>query len=171
MRFVGNPDALSVHHVTMCTNCPCCAQASIHRRFHDPAAVQMCTLMNIKTGGCSEDCSYCAQSSRYSTDLKPTRLSPVDEVLAAARIAKEDGSSRFCMGPAWRDMRGRKSGLKNIVAMVKAVRAMGMEACVSLGMIDEVQAEELKAAGLTAYHNVDTSHEHYLSVITARTYE
>ncbi|KAJ2897836.1 biotin synthase [Zalerion maritima] len=146
--------------------------ASLHRRFHNPAAVQMCTLMNIKTGGCSENCSYCAQSSRYQTGLKATKLSAVDEVLEAARVAKENGSSRFCMGAAWRDMRGRKSNLRNIVEMVKGVRAMGMEACVTLGMIDKAQAEQLKEAGLTAYnHNLDTSREHYPSVITSRTYD
>lgn len=128
--------------------------------------------MNIKTGGCSEDCSYCAQSSRYSTGLKATKLSSVDEVLAAARTAKENGSARFCMGAAWRDMRGRKTNLKNIKEMVKGVRGMGMEACVTLGMIDEAQARELKDAGLTAYnHNVDTSREHYPNVITTRSYD
>lgn len=148
------------------------ASATVHRRFHDPAAIQMCTLMNIKTGGCSEDCSYCAQSSRYDTGLKATKMSSVESVLEAARIAKENGSSRFCMGAAWRDMRGRKTNLKNVKAMVTGVRAMGMEACVTLGMIDAEQAKELKAAGLTAYnHNVDTSREHYPSVITTRTYD
>jgi len=147
-------------------------KATVHRRFHNPAAIQMCTLMNIKTGGCSEDCSYCAQSSRYSTGLKATKMSDVESVLQAARIAKENGSSRFCMGAAWRDMRGRKTNLKNIKEMVKGVRALGMEACVTLGMIDAEQAKELKNAGLTAYnHNVDTSREHYPSVITTRTYD
>ncbi|PKS07426.1 hypothetical protein jhhlp_006029 [Lomentospora prolificans] len=146
--------------------------ATVHRKFHDPAAVQMCTLMNIKTGGCSENCSYCAQSSRYSTGLKATKLSTVDSVLEAARIAKENGSSRFCMGAAWRDMRGRKSNLRNIVEMVKGVRAMGMEACVTLGMLDGNQAKELADAGLTAYnHNLDTSREHYPNVISSRTYD
>src|SRR5690606_26952257 len=100
----------------------------------------MCTLMNIKTGGCSEDCSYCAQSSRYKTGLKATKLSTVESVLAAARIAKDNGSTRFCMGAAWRDMRGRKTGLKNIKEMVNGVKAMGMEVCVTLGMIDAAQA-------------------------------
>ena len=148
------------------------AAATVHRRLHPPAAVQMCTLMNIKTGGCSEDCSYCAQSSRYQTGLKATKLSPVESVLEAAKIAKENGSSRFCMGAAWRDMRGRKTNLRNITEMVKGVRALGMEACVTLGMIDDVQAKELKEAGLTAYnHNLDTSREHYPSVITTRTYD
>ncbi|KAK3107993.1 biotin synthase, partial [Teratosphaeriaceae sp. CCFEE 6253] len=138
--------------------------ATLHRRFHRPSAIQMCTLMNIKTGGCSEDCSYCAQSSRHSTGLKATKMSPVDAVLDAARIAKSNGSTRFCMGAAWRDMRGRKTSLKNVKAMVAGIRDMDMEVCVTLGMIDGAQAEELKGAGLTAYnHNLDTSREHYPS--------
>jgi biotin synthase len=128
--------------------------------------------MNIKTGGCSEDCSYCAQSSRYSTGLKAEKMVTVDSVLEAARVAKANGSSRFCMGAAWRDMRGRKTSLKNVKAMVQGVRELGMEACVTLGMIDAAQARELKDAGLTAYnHNVDTSREHYPSVITTRSYD
>jgi biotin synthase len=132
----------------------------------------MCTLMNIKTGGCSEDCSYCAQSSRYNTGLKATKLSAVDSVLEAARVAKENGSTRFCMGAAWRDMRGRKTNLRNIKEMVSGVRAMGMEVCVTLGMIDASQAKELKDAGLTAYnHNLDTSREFYPSIITTRSYD
>ncbi|CAD6505351.1 BgTH12-00842 [Blumeria graminis f. sp. triticale] len=148
------------------------AAGSVHRRFHKPDAIQMCTLMNIKTGGCSEDCSYCAQSSRYDTGLKASKMVTVDSVLEAARVAKSNGSTRFCMGAAWRDMRGRKSGLKNIKEMVSGVRGMGMECCVTLGMIDLEQAKELKEAGLTAYnHNVDTSREHYPSVITTRTYD
>jgi len=145
---------------------------TLHRRFHRPSAIQMCTLMNIKTGGCSEDCSYCAQSSRYNTGLKAGKMSSVDSVLEAARIAKSNGSTRFCMGAAWRDMRGRKTSLKNVKAMVEGVRAMDMEVCVTLGMIDEKQAEELADAGLTAYnHNLDTSREHYPSVITTRSYD
>ncbi|KAF1956027.1 biotin synthase [Byssothecium circinans] len=148
------------------------AAASVHRRFHNPAAIQMCTLINIKTGGCSEDCSYCAQSSRYKTGLKASKMVDVESVLEAARVAKENGSSRFCMGAAWRDMRGRKTNLKNIKEMVKGVRSLGMEACVTLGMIDAEQAKELKDAGLTAYnHNLDTSREHYPSVITTRSYD
>jgi len=132
----------------------------------------MCTLMNIKTGGCSEDCSYCAQSSRYSTGLKATKMSPVDSVLEAARIAKGNGSTRFCMGAAWRDMRGRKTSLKNVKAMVEGIRGMDMEVCVTLGMIDQAQADDLASAGLTAYnHNLDTSREHYPSVITTRSYD
>jgi len=148
------------------------AAGTVHRKFHNPAAIQMCTLMNIKTGGCSEDCSYCAQSSRYQTGLKASKMVTVDSVLEAARIAKDNGSTRFCMGAAWRDMRGRKSGLKNIKAMVNGVRDMGMEVCVTLGMIDLEQAKELKEAGLTAYnHNVDTSRDFYPSVISTRSYD
>lgn len=132
----------------------------------------MCTLLNIKTGGCSEDCSYCAQSSKWSTGVKASKMVDVDSVLSAARIAKDNGSTRFCMGAAWRDMRGRKTNLKNIKAMVEGVRAMNMEVCVTLGMIDEHQAKELKEAGLTAYnHNVDTSREFYPKVITTRSYD
>ncbi|KAH7416880.1 biotin synthase [Cadophora sp. MPI-SDFR-AT-0126] len=148
------------------------AAGTVHRKFHNPAAIQMCTLMNIKTGGCSEDCSYCAQSSRYQTGLKASKMVTVDSVLEAARIAKNNGSTRFCMGAAWRDMRGRKSGLKNIKAMVNGVRDMGMEVCVTLGMINLEQAKELKEAGLTAYnHNVDTSRDFYPSVISTRSYD
>jgi biotin synthase len=134
----------------------------------------LCTLMNIKTGGCTEDCSYCAQSTRYQqgTGLQAKRLESVETVLAAARVAKEKGSTRFCMGAAWRDMRGRKTSLRNIKEMVAGVRAMGMEVCVTLGMIDAEQARELKEAGLTAYnHNLDTSREFYPSIITTRTYD
>ncbi|RDL33026.1 putative biotin synthase [Venustampulla echinocandica] len=116
--------------------------------------------------------TQCAQSSRYQTGLKASKMVTVDSVLDAARIAKENGSTRFCMGAAWRDMRGRKSGLRNIKAMVNGVRDMGMEVCVTLGMIDLAQAKELKEAGLTAYnHNVDTSRDFYPSVISTRTYD
>ncbi|KAL3427479.1 biotin synthetase [Phlyctema vagabunda] len=148
------------------------AAGTVHRQFHNPASIQMCTLLNIKTGGCSEDCSYCAQSSRYTTGVKATKMVDVDSVLAAAKIAKDNGSTRFCMGAAWRDMRGRKTNLKNVKAMVEGVRGLGLEVCVTLGMIDDSQAQELKAAGLTAYnHNLDTSREFYPSVISTRTYD
>ncbi|KAL2889091.1 hypothetical protein HOO65_030592 [Ceratocystis lukuohia] len=148
--------------------------STVHRRFHKPSEVQLCTLMNIKTGGCSEDCSYCAQSTRYQkgTKLEAKRVESVESVLAAAAKAKANGSTRFCMGAAWRDMRGRKNSLKNIKSMVEGVRGMGMEVCVTLGMIDAEQAKELKSAGLTAYnHNVDTSREFYPSVISTRSYD
>ncbi|KFY93213.1 hypothetical protein V500_03826 [Pseudogymnoascus sp. VKM F-4518 (FW-2643)] len=148
------------------------AAGAVHQKFHDPAEIQMCTLINIKTGGCSEDCSYCAQSSRHNTGLEATKMIQVGTVLAAARVAKENGSTRFCMGAAWRDMRGRKTNLRNIKEMVKGVKDLGMESCVTLGMIDLAQAKELKEAGLTAYnHNVDTSREFYPSVISTRTYD
>ncbi|VVT58040.1 uncharacterized protein SAPINGB_P006007 [Magnusiomyces paraingens] len=146
--------------------------SSVHRKFHDPSEVQLCTLMNIKTGGCSEDCKYCAQSSRYDTGLKAEKIVKVDEVIQAAREAKANGSTRFCMGAAWRDMKGRKSNLKRISEMVKAVNDMGLESCVTLGMVDDAQVKQLKEAGLTAYnHNVDTSREFYPSVISTRSYE
>lgn len=149
-------------------------QNNVHRKFHKSGEVQLCTLMNIKTGGCTEDCSYCAQSTRYQkgTGLEAKRVETVESVLAAAQKARDNGSTRFCMGAAWRDMRGRKNSLKNITTMVKGVKAMGMEVCVTLGMIDGEQARQLKDAGLTAYnHNVDTSREFYPSVISTRSYD
>lgn len=147
------------------------AQAQ-HRRFHIPDQVQLCTLMNIKTGGCTEDCKYCAQSQRYDTGVKAERVVQVDEVLAAAREAKENGSTRFCMGAAWREMKGRKSNLKKVKEMIRGVHELGLESCVTLGMVDKDQATELKDAGLTAYnHNIDTSREHYPKVISTRTFD
>ncbi|KAJ3260974.1 biotin synthase [Boothiomyces macroporosus] len=147
-------------------------QAAIqHRRFHDPSVIQQCTLYNIKSGGCTEDCSYCAQSSKYKTGLKPTKLAQVPDVVEAARIAKQNGSTRFCMGAAWRDMKGRKTNLKQIKEMVNEIRSMDMEVCVTLGMLSKEQIEELKESGLTAYnHNIDTSPEHYPSIITTRSF-
>ncbi|PHH67990.1 hypothetical protein CDD83_6310 [Cordyceps sp. RAO-2017] len=130
--------------------------------------------MNIKTGGCTEDCSYCAQATRHQkgTGLEARRVESVESVLAAARRARDNGSTRFCMGAAWRDMRGRKNSLRNIAAMIRGVRALGMEACVTLGMIDDGQARELREAGLTAYnHNVDTSRDFYPSVVSTRSYD
>jgi biotin synthase len=146
--------------------------ATVHRKFHDPSEVQLCTLMNIKSGGCTEDCKYCAQSTRYDTGLKAEKIVTLEEVIKEARLAKENGSTRFCMGAAWRDMNGRKSGLNKITAMVKEVHKLGMESCVTLGMVNEAQMKELADAGLTAYnHNVDTSREFYPSVISTRTYD
>ncbi|KDQ54759.1 hypothetical protein JAAARDRAFT_37859 [Jaapia argillacea MUCL 33604] len=146
--------------------------ASVHRQYHDPAKIQLCTLMNIKTGGCSEDCSYCSQSSRYSTATKASPLLSVEPVIEAARKAKENGSTRFCMGAAWRDLSGRKRGFERILQMVREVRGMGMEVCTTLGMLTPEQARQLKEAGLTAYnHNLDTSREHYPKVITSRSYD
>ena len=145
--------------------------ASVHRA-HNSNQVQLCTLLNIKSGGCSEDCSYCSQSSRYKTDSPVTKLMSVEKVLVEARKARDNGSTRFCMGSAWRDMQGRKTNLKNIKEMITEIRGMGMEVCTTLGMITETQAIELKEAGLTAYnHNIDTSREFYPSVISTRSFD
>ncbi|KAG0001195.1 biotin synthase, partial [Modicella reniformis] len=146
--------------------------ANVHRLNFDPLAVQQCTLLSIKTGGCSEDCKYCPQSSRYSTSVKAQKMLDTDEVLNAARAAKAAGSTRFCMGAAWRDLAGRKSNFKKIVGFVKEIRAMDMEVCCTLGMLNDDQASQLKEAGLTAYnHNLDTSREYYPKIITTRSYD
>lgn len=144
-----------------------------HRKHHDPTEVQLCTLLNIKSGGCTEDCKYCSQSSRYDTGTKAEKMVDLETVKAAAIKAKENGSTRFCMGAAWRDMHGRKSGLKKISEMVKYINdELKMETCVTLGMVNEDQAKQLKDSGLTAYnHNIDTSPEHYPKVISTRSYE
>lgn len=144
-----------------------------HRKHHDPTEVQLCTLLNIKSGGCTEDCKYCSQSSRYDTGTKAEKMVDLETVKAAAIKAKENGSTRFCMGAAWRDMHGRKSGLKKISEMVKYINdELKMETCVTLGMVNEDQAKQLKESGLTAYnHNIDTSPEHYPKVISTRSYE
>ncbi|XP_020599206.1 biotin synthase [Phalaenopsis equestris] len=146
--------------------------AQVHRHVHKFREVQQCTLLSIKTGGCSEDCSYCPQSSRYDTGLKAQRLMNKDAVLESAKKAKEAGSTRFCMGAAWRDTVGRKTNFNQILDYVKEIRDMGMEVCCTLGMLEKQQALELKKAGLTAYnHNLDTSREHYPNIITTRTYD
>ncbi|KAF8350219.1 biotin synthase [Amanita rubescens] len=146
--------------------------SSVHREHHDPSKIQLCTLMNIKTGGCSEDCSYCSQSSKYTTSTKASRLVDIEPVLEEARKAKANGSTRFCMGAAWRDLSSRKRGFEKILQMVREVRGMGMEVCTTLGMLTPEQACQLKEAGLTAYnHNLDTSREFYPKVITTRSYD
>lgn len=143
-----------------------------HRKWQDPSKVQLCTLMNIKTGGCSEDCKYCSQSSRNDTGLKAEKLVQVDDVVREAALAKQNGSTRFCLGAAWRDMNGRKSAMKKISEMITKVNEMGLESCVTLGMVNEQQSKQLKEAGLTAYnHNIDTSREHYKTIITTRSYD
>lgn len=144
-----------------------------HRQFHDPSEIQLCTLLSIKTGGCTEDCKYCAQSNRNDTGLKATKLLDLDTVYEKAKIAKQNKSTRFCMGSAWRDMKGRKSALKKIADMVTKINTeLEMETCVTLGMINEEQAKTLKDAGLTAYnHNIDTSRSHYKNVISTRSYD
>jgi biotin synthase len=142
----------------------------VHREHFDPNAVQLSTLLSIKTGGCSEDCAYCSQSSYYETDLKAARMLPVSEVVEAARAAKEAGASRFCMGAAWRSPQQRHFGA--LVEMVQAVKGLGLETCMTLGMLEPQQAQTLKEAGLDYYnHNLDTDPEFYGSVITTRTYD
>lgn len=146
--------------------------STVHRMYWNPSEVQQCTLLSIKTGGCTEDCSYCSQSTRHKTFVKPTPTMKVKEVLEAAARAKEAGSTRFCMGAAWRELGNKKNAFNHILDMVKGVNGMGMEVCCTLGMLDANQAKQLKEAGLSAYnHNLDTSPEHYPNVITTRTYE
>lgn len=142
----------------------------VHRTNFSAGEVQRCTLLSIKTGGCTENCKYCPQSSRYRTAVKPSKMLDVDTVLAAAREAKKGGSTRFCMGSAWRDV-GAKKAFGKVLTMVEGISGMGMEVCCTLGMIDAEQAKALKSAGLKAYnHNLDTSPEFYPEIITTRTY-
>lgn len=146
--------------------------STVHRMYWDPSEVQQCTLLSIKTGGCTEDCSYCSQSTRHKTFVKPTPTMKVQEVLEAARRAKEAGSTRFCMGAAWRELGNKKNAFNHILEMVRGVNGMGLEVCCTLGMLNAEQAHQLKEAGLSAYnHNLDTSPEHYPKVISTRTYE
>jgi biotin synthase len=143
---------------------------TLHRRHFDPGAVQICTLLSIKTGGCPEDCGYCPQSVHYDTGLEPEALLDVEEVVTAARRARESGATRFCMGAAWRNPRGRN--FERVLEMVRRVRAEGLETCVTLGMLDEEQTRALKQAGLDYYnHNLDTSPEFYGEIITTRNYQ
>jgi biotin synthase len=145
--------------------------AQLHRKYNDTAEVQVCTLLSIKTGGCSEDCAYCPQAARYNTGVDVQALMKKDEVLAYAQKAKEAGSTRFCMGAAWREVRDNRD-FDRVLDMVKGVNEMGMEVCCTLGMLTEDQAKKLADAGLYAYnHNLDTSKEHYGEIITTRTYE
>lgn len=144
--------------------------ASVHRMYHDSREVQVCTLLSVKTGGCPEDCAYCPQAARYHTDVKVHKLLEVDEVIGKAKEAKENGSTRFCMGAAWREVRDNRD-FDKVIDMVKGVSAMGMEVCCTLGMLTPHQAKRLKEAGLYAYnHNLDTSEEFYRDIITTRTY-
>jgi len=143
----------------------------VHRAHHDVADIQRCALLSIKTGGCPEDCGYCSQSARYNTGVKATPLMPLDEVRERAQQAKNLGASRFCMGTAWREVRDGEQ-FDRILDMVRTVRELDMEACVTLGMLTDEQARRLAEAGLTAYnHNLDTSRRHYLNVISTRTFD
>ena len=142
----------------------------VHRENFDPNAVQRSALLSVKTGGCSEDCSYCSQSARYDTDTERERLMPLNEVVAAAQAAKDKGASRFCMGAAWKGP--KDNDLDRVLDMVREVKALGMQTCVTLGMLKEGQAEKLKDAGLDYYnHNLDTDKEFYGQVIKTHTHD
>jgi len=143
---------------------------SVHRQHFDPNAVQISTLLSIKTGGCSEDCGYCPQSARYHTGVENEELLALDEVVAAARAARDSGASRFCMGAAWRGPKQRD--LEPVLKMIEEVKALGLETCATLGMLKQGQAEQLRDAGLDYYnHNLDTAPEFYGEVISTRTYQ
>jgi len=145
--------------------------AAVHRKHHNSTEVQVCKLISIKTGGCSEDCKYCSQSSRYETEVDSSPLMSTEEVLAIAQRAKDAGMTRVCMGAAWREVRDSKV-FDRVLEMVKRVNAIGVEVCCTLGMLNEDQARRLADAGLYAYnHNLDTSREYYDTIITTRTFD
>lgn len=142
----------------------------VHREHFDPSAIQLSTLLSIKTGGCAEDCGYCSQSAHFDTEVKAAKLMPVDEVIEAARAAKAQGASRFCMGAAWRSPKARD--MERVTTMVREVKSLGLETCMTLGMLDAEQAQSLKQAGLDYYnHNLDTAPEYYGKVVGTRTYQ
>ncbi|MCO6510287.1 MAG: biotin synthase BioB [Aridibacter famidurans] len=144
---------------------------TVHREFHKADEIQGCQLLSIKTGGCPEDCAYCPQSAHYKTEVERERLLDVGKTLESARNAKASGATRFCMGAAWRDVPDGEQ-FDQVIEMVKGVRELGLEACCTLGMLREDQAQKLAEAGLTAYnHNLDTSPEFYGDIITTRTYD
>jgi biotin synthase len=144
---------------------------AVHRAVHGGDSVQLCTLLSVKTGGCPEDCAYCPQSSHYQTNVGPERMLDVDAVLEAAGRAREKGATRFCMGAAWREVKDGPA-FERVLAMVRGVKGLGLEACCTLGMLTEDQARRLKEAGLDAYnHNLDTSPGAYKSIISTRTYD
>jgi biotin synthase len=143
----------------------------VHREHHPSTDVQLCSLLSVKTGGCPEDCAYCSQSSRYDTGLEKQRMMKTPEVLEAAGKAKAAGATRFCMGAAWREVKDGPA-FDEVLDMVRGVRALGLEACATLGMLSERQAQRLAEAGLTAYnHNLDTSRAYYKSIISTRSYD
>ena len=144
---------------------------AVHRALHAPNEVQLCSLLSIKTGGCPEDCAYCPQSAHYDTDVGPEKMLDVGAVIAAATAARAEGTSRFCMGAAWREVKAGPA-FEQVLEMVRGVKALGMETCCTLGMLSPDQARQLKEAGLDAYnHNVDTSRKNYKSIITTRGYD
>ncbi|ATL47997.1 biotin synthase BioB [Chitinophaga caeni] len=145
--------------------------ATVHRQYQATGEVQVCTLLSIKTGGCPEDCAYCPQAARYNTGIDVKSLMQKEEVLAYAQKAKDAGSTRFCMGAAWREVRDNRD-FDRVLDMVKGVNAIGLEVCCTLGMLTEEQAQKLADAGLYSYnHNLDTSKEHYNDIISTRTYD
>ena len=145
---------------------------AVHEANFSDGKIQLCTLLSIKTGGCSEDCAYCTQSARYDTDLQSQRLLSKEVVMESARAARANGSTRFCMGAAWRGVRGGTERFNQVVEIVKEVSSLGMEVCVTLGELGPAEAVTLKQAGVTAYnHNLDTSPEHYPNIVTSHTYE
>lgn len=145
--------------------------ATVHREYHKTGEVQVCTLLSIKTGGCSEDCAYCPQSARYNTGIESEKLMPKEDILAAAGRAKAAGSTRFCMGAAWRSAR-QNNDFDEVLDVVSGVAELGLEVCATLGMLTNKQAAQLKEAGLYAYnHNLDSSEDFYKKIITTRTYE
>lgn len=145
--------------------------ATIHRTWHKPSEVQICTLLSVKTGGCPEDCSYCGQAARYHTDIKVQALLSKETVIAHAQKAKDSGSSRFCMAAAWREVRNNRD-FERIIEMVKGVNDLGLEVCCTLGMLTEEQALRLQEAGLHAYnHNLDTSESYYDEIISTRKFD
>ncbi|EPX64892.1 Biotin synthase [Cystobacter fuscus DSM 2262] len=144
---------------------------SVHRAVFQDNKVQLCSLLSIKTGGCPEDCGYCPQAARHHTGVKAEKLMPVEAVLSSAAQARAAGATRFCMGAAWREVKDGPQ-FDSVLEMVKGVKALGMEACATLGMLSESQAARLREAGLSAYnHNLDTSAEHYGDIISTRTYD
>ncbi len=145
---------------------------AVHEEHWPENEVQLCTLLSIKTGGCSEDCSYCAQSARYSTGLKAERLMEKDEIMQRAQAARANGSTRFCMGAAWRGVRAGTDRFEKVLDIVRDVSQLGMEVCVTLGELGAEEASQLKEAGVTAYnHNLDTSPEHYTKIVSTHTFE
>ncbi|MEX0720877.1 MAG: biotin synthase BioB [Balneolaceae bacterium] len=145
--------------------------ATIHRQYHETGEIQVCTLLSIKTGGCSEDCAYCPQSARYETEVKAEKMMPKEMILAAAERAKNAGSTRFCMGAAWRSARKTKD-FDQVLNVVSDIADMGLEVCATLGMLNNEQAAKLKEAGLYAYnHNLDSSEDFYKKIITTRSYD
>ena len=145
--------------------------SKIHRKFHDPNEVQVCTLLSIKTGGCPEDCSYCPQAARYNTDIRIHNLLSIEDVVEAARLAKKSGSTRFCMGAAWREVKNNKD-FDDVLEMIRQVSSLGLEVCGTLGMATEEQLRKMKIAGLYAYnHNIDSSEEFYGDIISTRKYD